>query len=383
MRKILLAVSGLSPQVITETLFALHHNNHKIDEIHVITTREGKERIHAELLAGGTGQYFRYLSEYGIDPESIRFDASTIHTITDEHGREIPDIIEEVDSEHLLKECLELAFRFTKDPDTAVFFSVAGGRKTMSACLTLAAQIYGRPQDRLYHVLVTPEFEKNRDFFYPPKKSKIIELRDESGRPFFKETRYASVNLIHIPFISIRDKLSPDLLDTPRDPGTLLLSLIKEDEKKLTVDLRKGKIIYKTLELDMMPSWLALYAFFAERKKNCEVNSITCGDCTQCFMDIQSIYKAQSRITEIYRGISKNRVICEMSDTGITNLSVENFNMYKGKIRKALLTRFGPYALKELEIASVGHRPGVRYGILMDKSRISVVYPGNIAEDSI
>ena len=69
---------------------------------------------------------------------------------------------------------MELAFLFSKDPETAVLFSIAGGRKTMSSCLTIAAQMYGIPQDRLYHVLVSPEFESNRDSYYPPKDSKSI-----------------------------------------------------------------------------------------------------------------------------------------------------------------------------------------------------------------
>jgi CRISPR-associated protein (TIGR02584 family) len=68
MKNILLAVTGLSPQVITETLYALHQNNRKVDRIHVITTREGKERIYADLLAGKSGYYFKYLEEYGIEP---------------------------------------------------------------------------------------------------------------------------------------------------------------------------------------------------------------------------------------------------------------------------------------------------------------------------
>ena len=207
MKNILLAVTGLSPQVITETLFALHQNRQRVDAIHVITTRDGKERIFATLLAGKSGRYYRYLEEYGIDPSSIDFGHPNIHVITDEHGVEIPDIINEDDNERLLKKCLDLTFRFTNQGDTAVFFSVAGGRKTMSSCLTLAAQMYGRPQDRLYHVLVSPEFESSPHFFYPPKKSATIELKDKDGQPFFKETRFAQVNLIPIPFVSIRETI--------------------------------------------------------------------------------------------------------------------------------------------------------------------------------
>ncbi len=81
----------------------------------------------------------------------------------------------------------------------------------MSPCLTLATQIYVRPQDRLYHVLVSPEFERSRDFFYPPKELRIVEFRDNQGQLFYKDTRYARVNLIHIPFVSIREQLSTDM----------------------------------------------------------------------------------------------------------------------------------------------------------------------------
>ena len=45
MKNILLAVVGLSPQVVTETLYALHQQGRGVDAIHLITTREGKEAI--------------------------------------------------------------------------------------------------------------------------------------------------------------------------------------------------------------------------------------------------------------------------------------------------------------------------------------------------
>lgn len=374
MKYILLAVTGLSPQVITETLFALHQNNRKIDAIHVITTRDGKEMIYAHLLSGKGGHYFRYLEEYGIEPSSVDFGPQNIHAVSDHHGVEIPDIVGEYDNERLLRLCLDLTFRFTSQRDTAVFFSVAGGRKTMSSCLTLAAQIYGRPQDRLYHVLVSPEFESNRDFFYPPRESRIIELKDKNGQSFFKDTRYARVNLISIPFISIRERLSEDMLKAPSDPATLILSLIKEGEYRLTVNLLERKLVYKTVELDLMPARLALYAFFALQKKKCTKEVDTCGACTECFLDIQAVYAGQDEITELYRKLSGGRALEEMSDTGIKNLNADNFNSYRSKIKGDLLRGFGPYALKDLEIGAIGARPNTKYGLRMDKSRIEIVY---------
>ena len=100
----------------------------------------------------------------------------------------------------------------------------------------------------------------------------------------------------------------------------------------------------------------------------------TRGACTDCFLDMQSIYDKQDEITDLYRKISGSRPLDEMSDTGITNLSADNFNMYKGKIKSDFLGRFGLYALNDLEIGSVGARPNTRYGIRMDKSKIEIVY---------
>lgn len=375
MRNILLAVVGLSPQVITETLYALHQTHRAVHAIHVITTRDGKEQIFAQLLAGGRGHYYAYLDDYGIDKESIDFGPHTIHTITDEHGVEIPDIRDEVDNEHLLTKCLDLAFKFTSDPETAVFFSVAGGRKTMSSCLTLAAQLYGRSQDRLYHVLVTPEFESNRDFFYPPPKSRLIQLRDARGELLYKETKYANVNLIHIPFVSIRERLDQELLRSPQDSGTLMLGVVKEKPRRLVVDLVHGKLIYTGLELDMMPARLALYAFFAMLKKKCPRTDIaTCRNCTECFLEIAQVLDRQEEIGEMYSRLCTTRPLDEMSDTGIMQLTAENFMSYKGKIKRDLLQRFGPYALKELEIASHGRRPNTKYGILLDKDKLEILY---------
>src|SRR5262249_35100828 len=59
----------------------------------------------------------------------------------------------------------------TSDPQSRIYASMAGGRKTMGLYLGLALQFYGRPQDRLTHVLVSPPaLENHPDFFYPPRK---------------------------------------------------------------------------------------------------------------------------------------------------------------------------------------------------------------------
>lgn len=400
MKNILLAVVGLSPQVVTETLYALHQQGRRVDAIHIITTRQGKEMIHSRLLAPGDGFYHRYMADHGIDPATIAFGSDHVHAVADENGIEIDDIENEEENERLIRYCLEITFRFTADPETAVFFSIAGGRKTMSACLMLAAELYGRPQDRVYHVLVSPEFESNRDFYYPPRESIPIELRDRNNQPYFKETRYARINLIPIPLLSVRGRLTGDLLREPKDPATLMMNLIREEPFLLTVDLAAGKLICRKRELDMMPARLALYAFFALRKRECQRlagpsehepsrtfphperektgkntgDIVSCRGCTECYLDFQGISDRQREITELYRKAAAGRELTEMSDSGILGLTAENFNSYKGKIRKNLERGFGAQDAARLAIISVGRRPDTRYCLAIDRGKIRVVF---------
>jgi CRISPR-associated protein Csx14 len=376
MKNILLAVVGLSPQVVTETLYALHQQGRRVDAIHIITTRQGKEMIHSRLLAPGDGFYHRYLADHRIDPATIAFGSDHVHAVADENGIEIDDIENEEENERLIRYCLEITFRFTADPETAVFFSIAGGRKTMSACLMLAAELYGRPQDRVYHVLVSPEFESSRDFYYPPLESIPIELRDRNNQPYFKETRYARINLIPIPLLSVRERLTGDLLREPKDPATLMMNLIREEPLLLTVDLAAGKLTCRKRELDMMPARLALYAFFALRKRECPLTAPpgSCRGCTECYLDFQGISDRQRDITELYRKAAAGRELTEMSDSGILGLTAENFNSYKGKIRKNLERGFGAQDAARLAIVSVGRRPDTRYCLAIDRGKIRVVF---------
>jgi CRISPR-associated protein (TIGR02584 family) len=50
-RNILLCVAGMTPQIITETLFALTQTQKaKIDEVQVITTLDGRDEVTETLL---------------------------------------------------------------------------------------------------------------------------------------------------------------------------------------------------------------------------------------------------------------------------------------------------------------------------------------------
>ncbi len=374
MKRILLAVSGLSPQVITETIYALHCQERLPDEIHILTTREGKTAINAYLLAPLDGQFHRFLSEYRIPPESIAFSGRHIHVAADTIGTEYDDIAGEEENEQFLSLCMDHAFRLTGEPDCEVYFSVAGGRKTMGACLTIAAQCYARPQDRIYHVLVTPEFESSREFYYPPPVSRPITLKDRAtGTPYTKETRHAEITLVPLPFFSIRDRLSASHLKQTESPSSLMLSLVREKQGELIVNLKKRKIVWKGKELDMMPARMAIYAMFAFHKKGADCDRPNCGGCDACSLPLTAILDRNCNIAEIYqKHLAPYRDHDGMSNSGIQGLTAENFNSYRNKLNRDIEKAFGPASAKLLAVSASGTRP-VKYGIRLNMNRISII----------
>ncbi len=374
-RTVLVAVVGLSPQILTETLYALHQEGERIDAIHVITTRPGKESINATLLSPADGRYYRYLQEYGIDAATIAFSHSHLHCVRNDMGREIEDILDAEDNEDVMRACLELTFNLSRDNDTRLIFSIAGGRKTMSACLMVAASMYARPHDRICHVLVTPEFENHPDFFYIPEISAPVTLRDKHGRPYVRETRYAEIRLIDIPFLTVRRLLAPALLNEPLDPGDLMRLLIHRKTEDLVVDLPGGGLTWRGVTVPMSPARLSLYAFFALRKRDEGCGASACRDCDDCYLDFQGVSENQDAITNLYNRITEGcRDLMSMSDTGIMGLTAENFHAYKGKIRRDLLDGFGAVAARRLIIEGKGRRPDTRYGIPLDRAHIRVVW---------
>jgi len=375
MKRILLAVSGLSPQVITETLYALHLQDRMPDAVRVFTTRAGKSAINAALLSPEDGRFYRLLDDYGIPRDAIDFGHRHVHAVADRHGTEYDDIAGEEENEEFLKLCMEHAFEATRDPGAEVFFSIAGGRKTMGACLAVAAQCYGRAQDRVFHVLVTPEFESSRDFYYPPPVSTSITLTDFRSRtPYTKETRYAEVTLVPVPFFSIRDRLTPGHLRQPESPASLMLSLVREKRSELVIDLKRRKLVWKGREMDMMPARLAVFAFFARLKKESGCCANACPGCAACTLPTSEVLGNDRNIAELYRKhLAPYRDHEGMSDSGIQGLTAENFNSYRTRINRDLEQAFGPAEARQLRIASHGRRPGTRYGIPLDGQRIGIL----------
>jgi CRISPR-associated protein (TIGR02584 family) len=217
MKNILLCVTGLTPQIVTETLYGLAVAREPAwlpDEIHVVTTTTGRQQVILNLLteqANGEPGWFHRLRRDCRLPE-IAFDANRIHVIADAQGRLLDDIRTPADNEIAADFITGVVCDLTRDDASALHVSIAGGRKTMGYYLGYALSLYGRAQDSLSHVLVSEPFENNRGFYYPTPYSLPIHVR-HGDRELTFDARDGRVEMAEIPFVRMRDGLPGRLLD--------------------------------------------------------------------------------------------------------------------------------------------------------------------------
>ncbi|HNB70770.1 MAG TPA: CRISPR-associated ring nuclease Csm6, partial [Acidobacteriota bacterium] len=208
-KKVLLCVTGMTPQIVTETLYVLMVERAEwIDEIRVMTTLDGRNQLLSTLLAPDTGQFFAFCREFGFDSGRMKFDETTIWLLRSSDSM-LRDIRTESDNVQAGNQICELVRTLTTDPETMLYASVAGGRKTMGIFLTAAMQLFGRVQDRLSHVLVSEDFETHPDFYYLPSQPKELEITDRFGTVIKRvSTQDARIYLADIPFIRLRGLLA-------------------------------------------------------------------------------------------------------------------------------------------------------------------------------
>lgn len=370
MKTVLLALCGLAPQVITETLYALHQQGRQVDAIRVLTTRSGKNACLAELFRAGDGHYDRYLKDQGLTREEIDFAPRHLHAVADDNGAEYDDISSEEASERFLRLCMETVFELTADARSQIFFSIAGGRKTMGASLGLAVQCYARPQDRIFHVLVEPiEFESCREFYYPPRQPQSIAVLTRDRRPCHMNTAQASVTLVPMPFFPLRGLLTPNMLRQPESPAALMLSLVREDRPCLVVDLPQRKMIWKGVERDLPPALLAYYALFALHKIEAKCHGSDCSRCVACCVTVEQILEKQGEMTRLYQRLSGREPV----KSGATGLDEDYVQQYRSKLNRLIRIAYGDYDARQLQISAEGERPATRYGIRLARESIRVV----------
>lgn len=204
-RRILLATVGGTAQVITETLYAINKDGLPWpDEIRVITTLLGKEKVQKGLLV--EGHLDRLCQELGRDRPA--FDETQILIIPDANGQPVDDARSLADHEALGDFIMTQVRDITADEKTMLHASLAGGRKTMTFYLGYAMSLFGRSQDTLSHVLVSARFENLPDFWYPSQLQGDLKKTKRNGEvPEVLKSADAQVTLAQIPFMRLHQDL--------------------------------------------------------------------------------------------------------------------------------------------------------------------------------
>jgi len=268
----LLCVTGLSPQVITETVFAILQRdgaNAIPDRIVAMTTARGKELISNDLIdPAGPCHLQRLLDDYGIDQVAPLLRESDIHVITTAQGTRLDDIRTREHNEAAADLVCHLVRELTEAPANHLHASIAGGRKTMGFYLGHAMSLFARPQDEISHVLVNPPFEGHPEFFFPPSRPVMIRVR-ENGRSRLIRTDKAKIMLASIPIVRLRQNLPPELMDRAVSYSEAVeLAQRSLAPPKLIIDLHNRCISCSGQVISLAGAQLALLAWMADRIKS-------------------------------------------------------------------------------------------------------------------
>jgi CRISPR-associated protein (TIGR02584 family) len=261
-KKTLIAVTGLTPQIITSTLYCLNRQKGvEIDELYVVTTSKGRDVVL------GIDREYKYLplkkqirdmcEKFGF--KVPRFTENKNIIVAEEESIEIPDMR----SEEANKIFPNVLCRFVKEQASDIYntlyCSISGGRKSMGVYLALAISLFGKENDKLVHVLTTPDNERQK-LPYPLNKKQEKEF-DLTEIPFVRLRTILNDFLRHETSIKlIREKKLKysDIVE---------LTQLRLSREKLYIDRKNGQIYYSdNPSVKLEPRELELYMEFINVK---------------------------------------------------------------------------------------------------------------------
>lgn len=207
----LIAVTGMTPAVVTETLYGIAKEDAPWpSQITLITTKKGKEKILTTLSQFSAIE--AVCKEVG--KPIIPFSEKDIQVVPNAEGKEVEDAKSLADHEALADYIMTFIRNACLDENVRIHASIAGGRKTMTFYLGYAMSIFGRSYDRLSHVLINESFENIPGFFFPTHEKHEIHLKDREGQLTGEvlNTQDAKVILADIPFVRQRHLFDFELI---------------------------------------------------------------------------------------------------------------------------------------------------------------------------
>ncbi|MFA0465413.1 CRISPR-associated ring nuclease Csm6 [Vibrio breoganii] len=259
MKNVLVAVTGASPQVLTETIYALHKQGKPLpEEVFVITTKTSEQTLVNGLFKQGHWQ--KLLDEYELG--DIAFSQLNIWCIADEHGQLVDDAKSEEDQSIMADYITRKVAELTSREDIAIHASIAGGRKTMAFYMGYAMSLYGREQDVLSHVFVNDEFEFVRDFYFPTENDNWIAGKNGEGK---LNTKLAQVTLAEIPFVRMRKQFESKLLEQIEEQTfsktVAMMNNAATEKIEVNINTKNRSLSVLGIDIKLSAKLLALYLF--------------------------------------------------------------------------------------------------------------------------
>ncbi|MGF1833320.1 CRISPR-associated ring nuclease Csm6 [Photobacterium sanguinicancri] len=257
MKNILLSTTGASPQVLTETLYAIHASGKPFpDEIYVITTRSTRQMLMNGLFRDG---HLNALKEEYQLPD-FKFTEDHIWLIEDDNGQPIDDAKSIIDQTYMADFITRKVYLLTQQDDVAIHASLAGGRKTMAFYFGYAMSLLGREQDTLSHVFVNDDFEFIRDFWYPTCQPKWIAGKHGQGEV---DTSQAVVTLAEIPFVRMRQSVNPQLIESMGNMSfsqtVATLNATHRDDLFISIHKKSKTLAVLGIDISLTAKELAFY----------------------------------------------------------------------------------------------------------------------------
>ena len=362
-KNILICVSGLTTQIVTETLYCLTvQRKITIDEIYILTTVRGRNVILGKDKAAGTpksklkDEIVNLSKKYKI--KIPLFEENSDHIIVaKEESIELSDIRTDRQNKLFPNKACDFIRQKSSDPENILYCSISGGRKTMSVHMAFALNLFGREKDKLLHVLTSEENEFKG--FYPVNKKEDKQLE-----------------LSEIPFIRLRSLISRDGKDDAffNLKYSQLVELTQKqlksvsDERKLILLINEKTIKYGSEKIKLEPIEFVLYYMFIEaaleNQSKYKINFI---------ISKEFAGKVEAFIKENYSYYYFNE---EAKKTWWKNgFSAENIRTRRTKINSKIQSLIKePDLIEEFQIKSIKNYGETAYYIPAAKSKIKISF---------
>jgi len=348
---------------VTETLYALVHEKPGwlATEIHIITTGQGKAGVEQLLDQddGGQGWLARLCHDYRLPLPD--FGPTHLHLITDADGHELDDIRTREDNTHAADFISQVVRRLTALPESQLVVSLSGGRRTMTFYVGYALSLFGRPQDRLTHVLVDDAYFFLPDFFYPPPQAH--QLLGQDGRLF--DASRVAVTLADIPFVRLRDGLPQALLEGNSSfSASVAAAQHRLDAPVVVFRPDRHELVCGETFIPMPPVILAFYVWMLQRRQQQrpplhwtdQEDPSLAGQFLQVYRDLFGTGGSFPVVAKaLQRGMEKSW-----------------FEERKSQVNKTLKQTLGPGSATPYLLHAHGQRPVTRCGLSLKPEQIHI-----------